>query len=214
MEPNQATAMDARRREEVLHALRDFPQEPHRLLDALHVVRNACGAIDEAAEKAVGEHLGLMHGRVAEAVSFYSYLTLGRKLVRPCTGLSCVLRGGGKLLSSLQQEHPDDWSVLEVPCLGRCEMAPIALVGSEVVPHATPEACRESAARGGDGSLLGPVGEPQSREWKSIPLGEPVADIEAWRALGGLQALEKVASGEMTAENVIDELNQHREGFA
>ncbi len=191
----------------MLQALRDFPQEPHRLLDALHVVRNACGAIDAAAEKAVGEHLGLMHGRVAETVSFYSYLTLGRRLIRPCTGLSCVLKGGDKLLTALQRDHAADWSVLEVPCLGRCEMAPIALVGSEVVPHATPETCRVSAASGGDGSLLGPVGEPQSREWKSIQLGEPVTDIEAWRALGGLQALERVASGEMTGEQVIDELN-------
>ncbi len=208
MEPDQATPTDAERRDEVLQALRDFPREPHRLLDALHVVRNACGGIDAVAEKAVGEHLGLMHGRVAETVSFYSYLTLGRKLIRPCTGLSCVLRGGDKLLATLQQEHADDWSVLEVPCLGRCEMAPIALVGPEVVSHATPETCRESAARGGDGSLLGPVGEPQSREWKSIPLGESVADIDAWRALGGLQALEKVGCGEMTGEQVIDELNE------
>jgi NADH:ubiquinone oxidoreductase subunit F (NADH-binding)/NADH:ubiquinone oxidoreductase subunit E len=205
MEPNKVTPIDARRRDEVLQALHDFPREPQRLLDALHVVRNACGAIDETAEKAVGEHLGLMHGRVAETVSFYSYLTLGRKLIRPCTGLSCVLKGGDKLLTALQQGCSDDWSVLRVPCLGRCEMAPIALVGSEVVPHATPETCRESVARGGEGPLLGPVGEPHTREWKSIPLGESVADIDAWRTLGGLQALEKVA--EMTAEQVIDELN-------
>jgi len=66
MESDHVTSIDARRRDEVLQALRDFPQEPHRLLDALHVVRNACGAIDAAAEKAVGEHLGLMHGRVAK----------------------------------------------------------------------------------------------------------------------------------------------------
>ena len=208
MEPDQVTSIDAGRREAVLQALRDFPREPQRLLDALHAVRNACGAIDAVAEKAVAEHFGLMHGRVAETVSFYSYLTFGRKLIRSCTGLSCVLGGGDRLLAALQQEHAAGWSVLEVPCLGRCEMAPIALVGSEVVPHATPETCRESAARGGNGSLVGPVGEPQARRWKSIPLGERVADIEAWRALGGLQALEKVASGKMTPEQVIDELNE------
>ena len=207
MEPGTANPIDANRHHEVLRVLRDSPQDPHRLLDALHVVRNACGAIDSTAEKAIAEHLGLMHGRVAETVSFYSYLTHGRKLIRPCTGLSCALKGGRSLLASLQDEHDDGWSVLEAPCLGRCEMAPIALVGSEVVPHATFEACRESAARNGAGSLIGPVGEPQTRDWRSIPLGETVADFDAWRALGGVQALEKVASRELDAKQVIDELN-------
>ena len=201
------TPTDTRRRDDVLGTLRDFPREPQRLLDALHLVRNACGAIDEVAEKAVGEHLGMMHGRVAETVSFYSYLTLGRKLIRPCTGLSCVLNGGDELLAALQQDHPDDWSVLEVPCLGRCEMAPVALVGPEVVPRATPETCRGSIARSGDGPLVGPVGEPQTREWKSIPLGETVADLAGWRVLGGLQALEEVASGRRTTERILEELD-------
>ncbi len=208
MDSNPGKPLDAKRREEVLHALSGFPRDPHRLLDALHVVRDACGAIDATAEKAIAEHLGLMHGRVAETVSFYTYLTHGRKLIRPCTGLPCVLRGGDTLLNALQQEHAAGWTVLEAPCLGRCEMAPVALVGSEVVPQATTETCRESISRGGDGSLSGPVGEPQSRDWKSIPLGEAVAGLDAWRGLGGLEAIEKVASGESSALQVIGELDE------
>jgi formate dehydrogenase len=196
------------RRQAVLSALRDVPREPHRLLDALHVVRDACGGLDAAAERAIAEHLGLMHGRVAEVVSFYSYLTHGRALIRPCTGLSCHLRGGTELLRELEQAPRDAaWTLMEVPCLGRCEMAPVALVGAEVVPAASPGACREAAARGGDGPTGGPVGDPADRPWRSIPLGTVVSDLDAWRALGGLEALSRVASGEAPAEAVVSELD-------
>jgi formate dehydrogenase len=207
-------------------ALASLPRQPHRLLDALHLVRDACGGIDPAAERAIAEHLGLMHGRVAETVSFYSYLTHGRRLVRPCTGLACHLKGGTALLHALKegdrplflekgdgplfQKNAGDagaWAVMEVPCLGRCEMAPVALVGAEVVPHATAEDCRAATGRDGEGPRTGPVGDPAEREWRSIPLGAPLADLAAWRALGGLEALGRVASGALPAEAVLAELD-------
>jgi formate dehydrogenase len=156
----------------------------------------------------LGEHLGLKHGRVAEVVSFYSYLTHGRALVRPCTSLSCHLKGGSALLKELQTGPRDaDWTVMEVPCLGRCEMAPVALVGAEVLPKASAKDCREAMAGGGEGSTEGPIGDPTEREWRSIPLGEVVSDMAAWKALGGLEALGKVTSGELAPEAVVDQLN-------
>ncbi len=197
------------RRQTVLAALEGFPQQPHRLLDALHVVREACGGIDPVAEKALAEHLGLMHGRVAEVVSFYSYLTHGRALARPCTGLSCHLKGGSEVLNELEKGPRDaNWTVMEVPCLGRCEMAPVALVGAEVVPHASAKSCRQAMSGGGEGAKDGPIGDPGSQAWRSIPLGSVIADMEAWKAAGGLEALSRVTSGELAPEAVVEQLNE------
>jgi len=197
------------RRQAVLAALEGFPQQPHRLLDALHVVREACGGIDPVAEKALAEHLGLMHGRVAEVVSFYSYLTHGRALARPCTGLSCHLKGGSEVLNELEKGPRDaNWTVMEVPCLGRCEMAPVALVGAEVVPHASAKSCRQAMSGGGEGAKDDPIGDPGGQAWRSIPLGSVIADMEAWKAAGGLEALSRVTSGELAPEAIVEQLNE------
>ena len=59
--------------------------------------------------------------------------------VRVCDSIACELAGSHELLAKLPSLLGSDVRVLHAPCVGRCETAPVAVVGQNPVPHATAE---------------------------------------------------------------------------
>ena len=57
--------------------------------------------------------------------------------VRVCDSIACDLAGSRALLETLPALLGADVRVLHAPCVGRCETAPVAVVGQNPVPHAT-----------------------------------------------------------------------------
>ena len=57
--------------------------------------------------------------------------------VRVCDSIACELAGARELFNALPDLLGPDVRVLHAPCVGRCETAPVAVVGQNPVPHAT-----------------------------------------------------------------------------
>src|SRR5262249_46335695 len=57
--------------------------------------------------------------------------------VRVCDSLSCELAGAQALMRELKQTLGPVVRVIPAPCVGRCEQAPVAVVGQNPVAHAT-----------------------------------------------------------------------------
>ena len=115
--------------------------------------------------------MGIRRGEVHEVASFYSYLGLPPDAVRICTGPVCDWARGGEALPA---------GAVEVPCLGHCELAPVAMAGDEIraaVRHTT-----------NDGPALG--------------LGTRDETLADYERRGGLRALRALPA----AERVIEEL--------
>ena len=62
--------------------------------------------------------------------------------MRVCDSIACELAGSHELLETLPALLGPDVRVLHAPCVGRCETAPVAVVGQNPVPHATAEGWR------------------------------------------------------------------------
>jgi formate dehydrogenase len=60
--------------------------------------------------------------------------------VRVCDSLSCELAGGAELFAALKSGLGDGVRVIPAPCVGRCEQAPVAVVGRNPIAQATPQA--------------------------------------------------------------------------
>src|ERR1019366_1573413 len=58
---------------------------------------------------------------------------------RVCDSIACELAGSRRLLAALPALVGTDVRVLHAPCVGRCETAPVAVVGQNPVPHASLE---------------------------------------------------------------------------
>src|SRR3989454_3030930 len=108
------------------------------MLPLLWLVQQKQGYVSAEAEAWVGRLIGASIAHVREVVSFYNMFhtkAVGRRELRVCTSLPCVLQGAGELLERIKERlkispgetTPDKQVTLsEVECLCACEMAPMA----------------------------------------------------------------------------------------
>jgi NADH:ubiquinone oxidoreductase subunit F (NADH-binding)/NADH:ubiquinone oxidoreductase subunit E len=152
--------------------LETLPRTRTHLLGNLGEVRRRIGPVTAERSDAVADHMNIRRGEVAEVVSFYSYLRVPFDCVRVCTGPVCDCLGGEGLLARARELAPPDVPVLEVPCLGHCDVAPVATRGAAVLP----------------GLADGPV-EHSANDGASTGLGEPDTTLADYERRGGLAVL-------------------------
>ena len=121
----------------------EFPKAA--MLPVLWLVQENQGYVSQEAEAWVARVLGVARSYVREAVSFYNmYHTkpVGRRELRVCTSLPCLLRGADDLLNRIKESlkispgetTPDQQVTLtEVECLCACEMSPMAQLDERFV---------------------------------------------------------------------------------
>jgi NADH-quinone oxidoreductase subunit F len=115
------------------------------MLPLLWLVQENCGHISSDAEFWVGRLLGVTVAHVREVVSFYSMFRTnqaGRRELRICTSLPCMLRGAGDVLNQLQDRFnlrpgettaDGELTLTAVECLCACEIAPMGQLDEHYV---------------------------------------------------------------------------------
>src|SRR5580692_8125143 len=84
---------------------------------------------------------------VYEVATFYHHFDVVKEgetrppaiTVRVCDSIACELAGSQDLLAQLPALLGPGVRVLHAPCVGRCETAPVAVVGQNPIPQATVE---------------------------------------------------------------------------
>ncbi|MBM3505866.1 MAG: NADH-quinone oxidoreductase subunit F [Alphaproteobacteria bacterium] len=125
-------------------ALIDQPPRRDRLLEYLHRLQDARGAITADALAALAEVMRLPLAEVYEVATFYAHLDVitdpaavpPRLTVRVCDSVSCALAGAEALYSELRGALPPGVRVLRASCMGRCDAAPVVEVGRRHVTRA------------------------------------------------------------------------------
>ncbi|HEY7698110.1 MAG TPA: NADH-quinone oxidoreductase subunit NuoF, partial [Vicinamibacteria bacterium] len=114
-------------------------------LPLLWLVQQNFGHVSPDAERWVGGLVGTTVSHVREVVSFYTmYRTApaGRRELRVCTSLPCLLRGANEALHEIEKRlkirpgetTPDgELTLTEVECLCACEIAPMAQLDEQFV---------------------------------------------------------------------------------
>src|SRR5262249_9717198 len=94
---------------------------------------------------ALAAELKMALAEVYEVATFYHHFDVIKDgdtppppvTVRVCDSISCHLAGSDELLAKLPALLGSEVRVLHAPCVGRCDTAPVAVVGQNPVPHAT-----------------------------------------------------------------------------
>jgi formate dehydrogenase beta subunit len=177
-------------------------QQPFRrdlLIEYLHALNDAFGAIFERHIAALAELMKLSQAEVFEVASFYHHFEIlrdgeaaPRLRIRVCNGLSCELAGAQELLAKLPALLQADVKVEPVPCIGRCDQAPALAVGQRNMAHASCEKVSDVIDKN---KLLGGI----NNQYFAI---ENIA-FEAYQREGGYALLRSVASGLRDGESVI-----------
>ena len=130
---------------EIQALLADQPQRRDLLIEHLHKIQDSYGFISAAHVVALAHEMKLSAVEVYEVATFYHHFDVVKEgetpppplTVRVCDSVSCELAGAQPLLASLQQGTGEDIRVIPAPCVGRCQHAPVAIVGHNPVDHAT-----------------------------------------------------------------------------
>jgi formate dehydrogenase beta subunit len=187
-------------REEVLALLGDAPRRPDLLIEHLHRIQDRYGCISAPHLAALAEEMKMAMAEVYEVATFYHHFDVIKEgetppppvTVRVCDSISCDLAGSHELLAALPALLGPGVRVLHAPCVGRCETAPVAVVGQNPIPHAT-------AAQITDAVAAGHVTHPTQPG--IVTPGH--IDYEAYRAAGGYALAAACVAGQKKAEDVI-----------
>jgi formate dehydrogenase len=177
--------------------LGDAPRRPDLLIEHLHRIQDHYGCVAAAHLVALAQEMRLAMAEVHEVATFYHHFDVVGDddpkppaiTVRVCETLSCRMAGSQGLRAALEQLALPDVRIIGAPCVGRCEQAPVAVVGRNPVVEATVEAVASAA-----------------RERRTEPVPAEAVDLAAYRRDGGYRTLVECANGVRTVEAVLGEL--------
>jgi len=183
---------------EVRASLGALPLRRDLLIEHLHALNDRFGQLRSDHLAALAQLLKLSQVEVYEVASFYHHFEVVREdaqgrypappalTVRVCSGLSCELGGARTLVDRLPALLGAEVRVVEAPCVGRCEQAPVAVVHQRPVPQADVASVTALAAA--------------DRRFDDLPAA---IDLSAYRAQGGYTLLRQCHEGERDVESVI-----------
>jgi formate dehydrogenase len=165
------------------------------LIEFLHLIQDRYGHLSAAHLAALADELHMAQAEVYEVATFYAHFDVVKEgetppppvTVRVCENLSCNLAGAEKLIVDLQATSGPNVRIVRAPCMGHCHTAPVAEVGHYFVDRA--DAALVSKAIG------------DHRHDAVIP---KYKDLDAYRADGGYKTLERLRSGALTREQLVD----------
>src|SRR5215471_2182217 len=194
-------SVDPKAREEVAALLGDSPRRRDLLIEHLHKIQDRYGCLAAPHLVALAAEMKMSMAEVYEVATFYHHFDVlkdGQErppkiTVRVCDSIACDLAGSYKLLGELPGILGSEVRVLHAPCVGRCEAAPVAVVGQNPIPHAT-------AQRVVNAVEAGQVTHP-ANPGSDVTPGH--IDYAAYRAGGGYALAAACAGGARKAADVI-----------
>ena len=206
-----------------------YPVKRSTLIPMLLYAQDATGQISDEMIAEIALRLELNTLQVTETLAYYSMLRrkpAGKHHVQVCTNVSCMLRGGRRILEAAErtleignkQVTPDGmFSLEEVECIGACTGAPAMQVNYDFYENMTAEKVREVISQIDAGRKPPPsphtAGAIHDRHPAEVPVISRRWGIQNSRTLDvylrneGYQGLEK-ALKQMTPEQVIEEVKK------
>jgi NADH:ubiquinone oxidoreductase subunit F (NADH-binding)/NADH:ubiquinone oxidoreductase subunit E len=166
------------------------------LIEFLHLIQDRYGCLSAAHLRALAEEMRLAQAEVYEVATFYDHFDVVKEgeakpaplTIRVCDSISCMLAGAEDLLGELAAAaDPQAIRIMRAPCMGRCATAPAARIGDREVDHASSQGLL-NMARDGDTRAAAP----------------DYVGLEAYRAAGGYQLLQKVRDGALGVDAIIE----------
>lgn len=168
------------------------------LIEALHLVQDACRCLPPGHLAALAQEFNLPLVEVYETATFYHHFDVladGEEpppeiTVRVCDSIACEVAGAAEVIAAARKRSGGSVRILRAPCMGACDRAPAAVVGKLEVAPATPDRL-QAAIEAGDTAPR----PPESRAW------------DAYVKDGGYRTARDCLEGRRTREAVMEALS-------
>jgi len=141
--------------EQLAEILNPYKGERGTLIPVLQKVQESFGYLSQEAVSQVAKFLRVSESEIFGVASFYAqfrFTRAGEHSVKVCLGTACHVRGGVRILETLQRElgiepggTTDDYkfSLERVACFGSCALAPVAVIDDKVYGRLTTTKTKE-----------------------------------------------------------------------
>ena len=178
--------------------LGDRPRRRDLLIEHLHLIQDKYHQISAAHLVALADEMKLSFAEVFETATFYAHFDIVKEgepgvaplTIRVCDSLTCAMMGAEQLLQELERGAGPAARVVRAPCVGLCDVAPVAEVGHHYVLHATASEVLATAARG-----------------ETHPDIPPYVDYDAYVKDGGYRLLGDLRAGRVSKEDILKALD-------
>ena len=185
--------VDPAARDEIRALLGKAPRRRDLLIEHLHRIQDRYGHLSAQHLAALAQELRLSQTEVYEVATFYHHFDVVKEngtpppalTVRVCDSIACEMAGSLALLEKLPRVLGKEVRVLHAPCVGRCESAPVAVVGQNPILNASAASIEKA--------VLG----RQTR----CPASKYL-DFGAYRKQGGSQLIADCLAGKHTREGI------------
>ena len=179
---------------EIKALIGDAPLKRDLLIEYLHKIQDRYGHISAAHIVALAQEMKLATAEIYEVATFYHHFDVVKDgdavppalTVRVCDSISCELAGSQSLLEKLKATLGKNVRVIPAPCVGRCEQAPVAVVGQNPLAQATPDKVKATVGAG-----------------KTKCAVEKYIGFDAYRRNGGYNLAVECLAGKRDAEDIL-----------
>ena len=197
--PAKGRAVDPRVRDELQALLPDSDLSRDRLIEYLHRIQDTHGHISDTHIVALADLMRLASTEVYEVATFYHHFDVVKDnqdkppalTVRVCDSVTCEMFGAERLIAALEAGTGEDVRIQRVPCVGRCETAPVAVVGQHPVTYADTE------------TVIARIESKDTRD----PVPSTATPLSDYQANGGYALLNACYHSEKSADDIMAALD-------
>ena len=190
-------AVDLAALDDIRSLLGDESRQSDLLIEHLHRIQDCYKHISSKHLVALAHEMNLSTAEVYEVASFYHHFDVVKEgqspppalTIRVCESVSCDMAGAHDLLKALTTGLGENVRVQPVPCVGRCQHAPVAVVGQNPIDQATENSVTEAV---NNNDVIAKITNFISRE--------------QYEAEGGYQTLKNCLENKISAESIIEKM--------
>ena len=165
------------------------------LIEYLHKIQDTQGAITKEYMTALASLMGISQTEVYEVATFYHHFDVvdndedkpAALTVRVCDSVTCEMNGAKELAKILDDYYKGTVRIQKVPCIGRCQSAPAAVVKFNPVDNATFEKVKKTV----DARAYEPA----------IP---NYIEIDEYKSQGGYEIYNAICTEDISAERAVE----------
>ena len=167
------------------------------LIEYLHVIQDSQGHINEDYITALASLLKISQTEVYEVATFYHHFDIIKGdektppslTVRVCDSVTCEINGASQLAQSLDDYFKGTVRIQKVPCIGRCQSAPVAVVKFNPIDNANLKNVKQAV---------------DTKEYNP-PIPKYIS-MEEYVENGGYELLAKLKDNQIESDKVLIEL--------